>query len=46
MVWINEMRTDKNVAGAIITGSYDQKLDYAIKIMNNIEVFYTKLVLG
>jgi hypothetical protein len=39
MGWIRENKKDDNVKGIIIAGSYDKKLDYALKVMNNIEVF-------
>ncbi|MDD5009241.1 MAG: PDDEXK nuclease domain-containing protein [Syntrophorhabdaceae bacterium] len=39
MGWIKEHKKDENVKGIIIAGSYDKKLDYALKVMKNIEVF-------
>lgn len=39
MGWIQETKKDNNVKGIIIAGSYDKKLDYALKVMKNIEVF-------
>lgn len=39
MGWIQETKNDNNVKGIIIAGSYDRKLDYALKVMRNIEVF-------
>ena len=39
MGWIRENKKDDNVKGIIIAGSYDKKLDYALKVMQNIEVF-------
>jgi endonuclease len=39
MGWINENKKDNNVKGVIIAGQYDRKLDYAQKIIPNIEVF-------
>jgi restriction system protein len=39
MGWIKETKKDPNVKGIIIAGSYDKKLDYALKMMKNVEVF-------
>ena len=39
MGWIREKMGDKNVSGIIIAGSYDKKLDYALKMVPNVEVF-------
>jgi restriction system protein len=39
MGWIKENKKDKNVKGIIIAGSYDKKLDYALQMMQNVEVF-------
>jgi len=39
MGWISENKHDDNVKGVVIAGSYDRKLDYALKIMQNIDVF-------
>jgi len=39
MGWISEKKQDKNVKGIIIANSYDKKLSYALKVVNNIEVF-------
>lgn len=38
MGWIKENKGG-NVKGVIIAGSYDRKLDFALKIMQNVEVF-------
>lgn len=39
MGWISENKKDKKVKGIIIAGSFDKKLDYALKVMDNVEVF-------
>lgn len=39
MGWIRENKKDSNVRGIIIAGSYDKKLDYALKVIQNVEVF-------
>lgn len=39
MGWIREVKGDKNVKGIIIAGNYDKKLDYALKMMPNVDVF-------
>lgn len=39
MGWIRETKKDNNVKGIIIAGNYDRKLEYALKVMQNIEVF-------
>ena len=39
MGWIKENKKTNNVSGIIIAGQYDQKLDYALKVVPNIEVF-------
>jgi hypothetical protein len=39
MGWIKQNKKDDNVRGVIIAGIYDQKLDYALKMVPNAEVF-------
>jgi restriction system protein len=39
MGWVKENLKNDNVKGVIVCGKYDEKLDYALKIQNNIEVF-------
>jgi len=39
MGWIGEAKKDQNVRGVIIAGSYDKKLDYALKVMKGVEVY-------
>lgn len=39
MGWIREAKGDKNVKGIIIAGTYDKKLDYALKMIPNVDVF-------
>jgi len=39
MGWVKEHKKDKNVKGVIIAGEYDRKLDYALQMVPNVEVF-------
>jgi hypothetical protein len=39
MGWIQEKMGDMNVRAVIVAGSYDKRLDYALKMVPNIEVF-------
>ncbi len=39
MGWIRVNKKDDKVKGIIIAGSYDKKLDYALQVVQNIEVF-------
>jgi len=39
MGWIKESKKDNNVKGIIIAGQYDKKLEYALKMVSNTEVF-------
>ncbi len=39
MGWIRETKKDEGVKGIIIAGTYDKKLDYALKVMSGVEVF-------
>lgn len=39
MGWVKENLKDEKVKGVIISGQYDKKLDYARKMLPNIEVF-------
>ena len=39
MGWIKEKKKDNNVKGVIIAAEYDQKLEYALKVVPNIQVF-------
>jgi len=39
MGWISEKKEDKNVKGIIIASDYDKKLEYALKVVSNVEVF-------
>lgn len=39
MGWIMENKKTEIVKGIIIAGSYDKKLDYALKMIKNVEVF-------
>lgn len=39
MGWIKENKKDSNVKGIIIAGHYDKKLEYALKMVPNTEVF-------
>lgn len=39
MGWVREHLKDQDVRGVIIAGQYDRKLDYALKMVPNTEVF-------
>lgn len=39
MGWIREKKKDNNVKGIIIAGQYDKKLEFALKMVPNTEVF-------
>jgi hypothetical protein len=39
MSWIKETKKDPNVKGIIVAGQFDQKLDYAIKMIPDSQVF-------
>jgi RecB family endonuclease NucS len=39
MGWVEEKLKDKNVKGIIIAHSFDKKLEYALKRINNVEVY-------
>lgn len=39
MGWVGEKMKDKNVKAIIIAGTYDKKLDYALKMIKNVEVY-------
>jgi len=39
MGWVKESKKTDKVSGVIIAGQYDQKLDYALKAVPNVEVF-------
>lgn len=39
MGWVNEKLKDSNVKGIIIAQAYDKKLEYALKMINNVEVY-------
>lgn len=43
MGWIKEKKGDKNVKGVIIAAELDEKLDYALKVVPNVEVFLYKV---
>jgi restriction system protein len=43
MGWIKDKKRDNNVKGIIIAGEYDQKLEYALKVVPNIQVFLYKV---
>lgn len=43
MGWVKENLHDDNVHGVIIAGEYNKKLDYALKVISNIEVFLYKV---
>ena len=39
MGWVKEKMSDQNVRGLIVAGKYDEKLDYARKMVSGLEVF-------
>jgi hypothetical protein len=39
MGWIKKTKNSSNVKGVIIAGHYDKKLDYALEMVPNVEVF-------
>ena len=39
MGWIKDKKKDSGVKGVIICGEYDKKLDYALKMVPNVEIF-------
>ena len=39
MGWVKKHKKDKNIKGIIIAGEYDKKLDYALEMVPNVEVF-------
>lgn len=43
MGWIKEVKGDSNVRGIIIANNYDKKLNYAIKVVPNVEVYLYKV---
>lgn len=43
MGWIKSQKGDKNVKGIIIAGEYDKKLDFALNIVGNIDVYLYKV---
>jgi restriction system protein len=43
MGWIKDKKGDKNVSGIIIAADYDNKLEYALKVLQNVQVFSYKV---
>jgi len=43
MGWVKEKLHDENVHGIIIVGDYDNRLNYALKVISNVEVFLYKV---
>lgn len=43
MGWIKANKNDDKVRGIIIAGEYDKKLDYALKVVENVEVYLYKV---
>ena len=43
MGWIKDNKKDNNVRGIIIAAEYDQKLEYALKVIQNIQLFLYKV---
>ena len=43
MGWIKDNKNDPNVKGIIIANGFDKKLEFALKVVNNVEVFIYKV---
>lgn len=43
MGWIMDKKGDKNVRGIIIAADHDSKLEYALKVFKNVQVFLYKV---
>lgn len=43
MGWIKENKKDNDVKGIIIAGTYDKRLEYALKMVSGIEVYLYKI---
>jgi Endonuclease NucS C-terminal domain/MrcB-like, N-terminal domain len=43
MGWIKEKKGDSNVKGIIIASEFDEKLEYALRVVPNVEVFLYKV---
>lgn len=43
MGWIKDVKKASNVKGIIIAGEYDKKLDYALKVISDVEVYLYKV---
>jgi len=43
MGWIKDNKNNPGVKGIIITGDYDKKLEYALKIVPEVEVYIYKV---
>jgi hypothetical protein len=43
MGWVMHNKGDKNVRGIIVAADYDNKLEYALKVLQNVEVFLYKV---
>jgi restriction system protein len=43
MGWIMDKKGDKNVTGIVIAADYDNKLEYALKVLQNVQVFLYKV---
>jgi RecB family endonuclease NucS len=44
MGWVKEKLGDNNVKGIIVAGKYDQKLDYARKMIPGLDVFIYEVI--
>ena len=43
MGWIKAKKRDNNVKGVIIAAEFDEKLEYALRVVPNVEVFLYKI---
>jgi len=43
MGWTMDKKGDKNVRGIVIAADYDNKLEYALKVFQNVQVFLYKV---
>ena len=39
MGWVRKSKNDENVKGIIIASGFDKKLEYALEVVDNVDVF-------
>ena len=39
MGWVRKTKNDENVKGIIIASGFDKKLEYALEVVDNVDVF-------